>query len=53
MSSIGSESSSAFHELSRERCKELLATHRAGRVAWHAADGPMVYQSPTRCTPVT
>jgi nitroimidazol reductase NimA-like FMN-containing flavoprotein (pyridoxamine 5'-phosphate oxidase superfamily) len=42
VTSASGESSSAFHELSRERCEELLATHRAGRVAWNAADGPMV-----------
>ena len=42
MSSMSSESSGHFNELSRERCEELLATHRAGRVAWNAADGPMV-----------
>jgi uncharacterized protein len=34
--------SSQFGELSRERCLELLSSHHAGRVAWNAADGPLV-----------
>ena len=38
----GGPSTSHFHELARTRCDELLATHRAGRVAWNAPDGPMV-----------
>ena len=35
-------STSHFHELARARCDELLATHRAGRVAWSGPDGPMI-----------
>ena len=42
MTGTSGDSSSHFHELSRERCNELLASHRAGRVAWKAPDGPMV-----------
>src|SRR5829696_1212908 len=38
----GGPSTSHFHELTRARCDELLATHRAGRVAWNGPDGPMV-----------
>ena len=38
----GGPSTSPFHELARARCDELLTTHRAGRVAWNAPDGPMV-----------
>jgi len=31
-----------FTELPLARCEELLATHRTGRVAWNAPDGPEV-----------
>ena len=33
---------SRFHPLTARQCEDLLATHRAGRVAWNAADGPLV-----------
>ena len=35
-------STSHFHELARDRCDELLGSHRSGRVAWTAPDGPTV-----------
>ena len=38
----GAPSTSHFHALASTRCDELLATHRAGRVAWNAPEGPMV-----------
>jgi len=33
---------SPFRALTRTECEEMLAGHRAGRVAWQAPDGPMV-----------
>lgn len=36
----GTESS--FQELPEARCRELLASHKTGRVAWNAPDGPQV-----------
>jgi len=39
---MSTEVSSHFRPLSREECEQRLAEHRAGRVAWQAADGPMV-----------
>ena len=36
------DSSSRFEALPEFRCKELLAAHSAGRVAWLAPDGPCV-----------
>jgi len=37
---------SRFHPLTARQCEDLLATQRAGRVPWNAADGP-------RALPVT
>ena len=34
--------SSGFHPLTARQCEDLLASQRAGRVAWNAADGPLV-----------
>ena len=31
-----------FRALSEERCRELLASHHQGRIAWTAADGPQL-----------
>ena len=43
MSSGATASTQAqFTELPRDRCEELLAQQRVGRVAWNAADGPQV-----------
>ena len=33
---------SSFQVLPEARCRELLAAHTAGRVAWNAPDGPHV-----------
>lgn len=37
-----STTTSHFQAMSREECQQRLAEHHAGRVAWTAADGPMV-----------
>jgi nitroimidazol reductase NimA-like FMN-containing flavoprotein (pyridoxamine 5'-phosphate oxidase superfamily) len=31
-----------FRTLDERHCQELLATHHVGRIAWQAADGPLV-----------
>ena len=36
------DTESSFQELPEARCRELLAGHTAGRVAWNAPDGPHV-----------
>ncbi len=42
-SAIGSpQTSGPFHEISRVRCEELLASRTVGRVAWNSADGPQL-----------
>jgi nitroimidazol reductase NimA-like FMN-containing flavoprotein (pyridoxamine 5'-phosphate oxidase superfamily) len=33
---------SHFAEIPKSRCEELLAQHKAGRVAWNPADGPKI-----------
>jgi nitroimidazol reductase NimA-like FMN-containing flavoprotein (pyridoxamine 5'-phosphate oxidase superfamily) len=32
----------AFHALTEERCRELLASRHEGRIAWEAPDGPQL-----------
>ncbi len=39
----GAPPSLALDDLSSERCRELLADHDVGRIAWNAAHGPQLY----------
>jgi hypothetical protein len=31
-----------FHRLTEERCRDLLASRRQGRIAWNSPDGPQL-----------
>ena len=42
MTAANPGASASFQELSEDRCKELLASHTSGRVAWQASDGPLI-----------
>ena len=38
----GPPTTGQFHEISRARCEELLASRTVGRVAWNSPDGPQL-----------
>jgi len=42
MTPSADQPSGHFHQLTEERCRELLASRRQGRIAWNSPDGPQL-----------